>query len=369
MANIKFNLLQHTPIIHFQKNKATLRGSELKPKFDKFLKSYVFNGSIPQKFKIDKEKDALNYKVKILADVEINKIEKNTPLFFGVMGDNIKYFSKAKDIEIEFFSFNKELLKIIEENFEKFLAITNFGTRQSKGYGSFYLDKEFNINLVPFKFYSFKTSNWEKDINLFYKFLRQGINLKLKLKNGEIKTKFYSKPFIWHYFKNKGITWEKRKIKQEFFQEELKSQVRNYGPTSPVGFDSGNYKLVRDLFGLSSSEFWFSYNKVTIKKEHQEIERFPSPIIFKVIKDKVYFWGDNKIVRKLLNKSFTIKKGDKTNRKIKKFELSTPNEFDFDDFFNELLKVDLKNYIDNRFHNSSEFRTLNRILNDIKASQ
>ena len=306
MAKIKFNLIQHTPLIHFQENKATLRASELKPKFDRFLKKYIFKDNISEKFKIDKTKDALNYKIKISADVKVKRIERNTSLFFGVMGDNVKYFSKAENIKIEFFSFNENLIKIIEDSFESFLAITNFGTRQSKGYGSFYLDKGFNINLIPFNVYSFKTSNWENDINLFYKFLRQGINLKLKLKNGEIKTKFYSKPFIWHYFKNKNITWEKSKIKQEFFQRELQKQVRQYGPDSPVGFDSRNYKLIRDLFGLSSNEKWRIPYRTTIKKEHNQIDRFPSPVTFKVVNHKVYFWADNETILKELIKDCAI---------------------------------------------------------------
>ena len=359
MVKIKFKLKQHTPLIHFQENQATLRASELKPKFDRFLKKYVFNNEISEDFKIDNTKDALNYKVKILADVKMKKIEKNTPLFFGIMGDNKKYFSQAENIEIEFFSFNEDLLKIIKDNFEKFLSITNFGTRQSKGYGSFYLDKEFNKELIPFNIYSFKTSNWEKDISLFYRFLRQGINLKNKQK----QTVFYSKPFIWYYFKNKGITWEKKKIKQEFFQDILQNQVMKYGNNSPVGFDSGNYRLVRDLFGLSSNENWRIPYKAKITKQHPQIERFPSPLTFKVINNMVYLWGDNEIMNKILNKRFRIKYREEG------FCLYTPNAFDFNEFFKELLNIDLKDYIEDSYHHSYEFRTLNRILNDIKASK
>ena len=42
---VEFTLKQHTPIIHFQSEQAgaTLRATELKPKFDRFLKQYAFN--------------------------------------------------------------------------------------------------------------------------------------------------------------------------------------------------------------------------------------------------------------------------------------------------------------------------------------
>ena len=40
---VEFTLKQHTPIIHFQSNQtgATLRATELKPKFDRFLLDMV----------------------------------------------------------------------------------------------------------------------------------------------------------------------------------------------------------------------------------------------------------------------------------------------------------------------------------------
>ena len=63
---VEFTLRQHTPIIHFQSDQsgATLRATELKPKFDRFLKEYVFNKKVPSSYKISQEKDALNYKSK-----------------------------------------------------------------------------------------------------------------------------------------------------------------------------------------------------------------------------------------------------------------------------------------------------------------
>ena len=85
---ISFTLKQHTPIIHFQANQsgATLRATELKPKFDKFLKKYAFDGNIPEVFKIDKEKDAIDYKVNIEPNYNNKEeIHKRDALFFANM--------------------------------------------------------------------------------------------------------------------------------------------------------------------------------------------------------------------------------------------------------------------------------------------
>jgi len=351
---VEFTLKQHTPIIHFQSEQrgATLRATELKPKFDRFLLENVEN--LPFKENANGHK-SLDYKVKIEQNIsnalEINKKES---LFFGNMGDgeDKKYKLYTKIFTISFLSFNTTIKKAIENNFEAFLANTNFGTRQSKGYGGFYIDKkEFNPKLVPHKVYSFSTNNWEKDIKTFYSFLRQGINLPNR--DG---TRFYSKPAIFSYAKSKGWTWDKKAIKEKYFKDKLQHQSGD-----AVEYKSDMKFLLRDLFGLSSDQSWMSY-KTTISKENQEIERYKSPITFKIVNNKVYFWA-NKTVEKILDKEFVVKsnkKGDLT--------LSTPNSFDFDDFFNFTFKIDLSKHIDSKYHNQPEYTILTHIFRDIKSS-
>ena len=72
MAELKVQLKQHTPIIHFQHDQegATLRASELKPKLDKYLIEKFEKENIDyKKWLIGKgEHQALNYKVKIITD-------------------------------------------------------------------------------------------------------------------------------------------------------------------------------------------------------------------------------------------------------------------------------------------------------------
>jgi len=348
-----FTLKQHTPIIHFQSDQtgATLRATELKPKFDRFLLEKIED--IPYKKNANGHK-SLDYKVKIEPNISQSKdINQRESMFFGNMGDgdDKKYKSYIKNFKIEFFSYNKDTIKEIEENFEAFLANTNFGTRQSKGYGGFYIaNKQLNKNLIPFKVYSFNSKNWEKDIKLLYSFLRQGINLP----NRE-GTRFYTKPAIFSYAKSKGWTWDKKAIKEKYFKDKLTQQSGE-----AVEYSSNKKYILRDLFGLSSDQSWMSY-KTTISKENKDVERFKSPINFKIIDNKVYFWADESY-KKILDKEFGIKSNRKGDLK-----LSTPSEFDFDDFFDFTFKIDLSQHIEHKYQEQSEYKILNKIFKDIKA--
>ena len=376
-----FKLRQHTPLIHFQADQkgATLRATELKPRFDRFLREVAPKEA--QKF--IKDKDALDYKIFIEPNGnKYTDIDKRDPLFFGNMKPkdvSPQEWEKKKkrfkqyghDFAITFFSYQSKLLELIDHYFEAFLANTNFGTRKSKGFGSFYLaDNKFDPSLIRAeRVYSFTiSSDWQNDIGLFYSFLRQGINrpkIDYNTKK-KIGTRFYAKPLIWSYAKEKGWNWEKRKIKEEFFANELEEQIEQYcnsgADNSPVCYSEGTYYILRDLFGLSSEQTWMSYHKAVIKKEHQTFKRFPSPIQFKVIGSEVYFWVNN-FYKKLCDQEFTI------SYRHRHFSLSTPKTFDFNDFFDYVLefnqKSKLQSHIASIYYEKPEFKTLERIFNTL----
>ncbi len=353
-----FTLKQHTPIIHFQSEQsgATLRATELKPKFDRFLKEHAFNGEFPEEFLIPKQDGALDYKVKIEPNIsQSEEIPQRDPLFFANMGDgeDKKFKNPNRIFKIEFFTFNTKLKSIIEDSFEAFLANNNFGTRQSKGFGSFYINKkEFNIDLIPYRVYSFSSSNWKKDIGLLYQFLRQGINLP----NRE-GTRFYSKPAIFSYAKSKSWTWDKKAIKHTYFNSQLESQEGE-----AVRYQSNQEYLLRDLFGLSSEQEWKIPYRAKISKENKDIERFKSPITFKVVENKVYFWANNTIDN-ILDKEFEIK-----NNKRGELKLKTPPNFDFNEFFAFAFNINLSTHIENQYHSQDEFVTLERVIKSIKSN-
>jgi len=366
------SLIQHTPLIHFQalQKGAGLRATELKPKFDRFLKEKLTKKLTKKELKklYLNGQNAFDYKVFIEPILSKPKHINNNYLFFGNMKNTpphkIKKKKKARSLKIKFYSFKPEMIKYIEDYFEAFLANTNFGTRQSKGFGSFYLDKKFNVSLIEAnKVYSFKTKNWEEDIAIFYKFLRAGINEK----------DFYTKPLIFLYAKKLEWEWDKRAIKEWFFSDELEKQKQKYRNSDVLWFESDNKYLVRDLFGLSTFQYWKTYGIKVTKKSVRKNEkgksyygRMKSPITFKVINETVYFWVDNHFKR-ILGKDFLI---FATGRPLK---LSFPKNFDFDEMFKMIKNLNLSEIgkVKNRnkkLQDHEYFQKLNSILEDIKAS-
>ncbi len=378
---VKFTLRQHTPMIHFQAKQsgATLRASELKPRFDKFLKEFSKQSS---NFRIDKEKSALKYKIAIWAkESKANDISKDE-LFFGMIRPKgvsqeewevkKKHFLSNKIIEVEFFSFNKELLEIITKAFPLFIATHNFGTRKSKGYGSFYLEAssygyksiEESLRELGITYYSFTTQNWKSDIALFYKFLRQGINLPKNPRDDCPKTRFYAKPAIFLFAKHKNWEWDKRAIKKHYFPKYLQKDIECRGELDTLVYSSSKQYLLRDLFGLSTSQRWMKQN-ANIEKMHSDIERFASPLTFKKVENRVYFWF-NQSYQKILNKTFIIKVNKRGDLK-----LSTPSkeEFSFEEFFDFVTQINLSEVVNKRFQNEKEFKNLQRILYEIRAAR
>ena len=369
----KFDLIQYTPLIHFETKNVlnpTIRPTELKSKFDKFLIRQCKN----LKPNIDeKGRKYLKYKIIIDSDAKMHDFS-NGSLYFGNMGGENKKYSLASNLKVTFFTFDKTLLNCIENNFKKFLANTNFGSRQSKGFGSFFIkDKKFDINLIEAsKVYKITISNafskiitnkknntkeykWRNHLSLFYQFLRQGINLPRR------SNPFYTKPIIFSYALNNGWIWEKKVIKQHCFSDALNQQQKNHPNSQPLHSNGEEY-IIRDLLGLSTDQRWMSYHK-NIKKENSHIKRFKSPIIFKPVlinenKMDIYFFKDPREEEKIedfLNKTFKIRVGGCG------FDLSTPPSFDIDKFLEFAKNIKLSQHIDNSFHNTNEFEILREI--------
>lgn len=381
-------LKQHTPMIHFQADQegATLRGSEFKPKLDKFLEGKINNG---------------NYKIKIVYDAlynntyEIKKEKgKGYPLYFGNIAkndqENIQFVYSDKPINVEFFSKDKNLLKIIGDNICEFLSQTNFGTRQSKGFGSFYLDENDKLYKEPEYDFRFKIKidnikkgdfeNLFENIELFYKTLRSGINKCKFDQNAKTSTTlFYFKSFLFLYAKSKQIQWDKKTIKEYFFKYKLDNQIKEHEKADILEYSS-NYKyLMRDLLGLSTSQNWKTYNATIEKNDANEgkdkIERFASPILFKpIFKNKdngsyevTVYIVLKKINQDMLDRKFIIKNTINTINN-KSFSLSTPHAFDLKDYLKFCMNEgkNLSACVDIRFQKSREFKILNEIYSSLE---
>ena len=147
-----YRLRQWSPLIHFQSEQsgATLRGTEVKPKFDRFIFwKYEKRGiQIPDKWKINGRKTALNYKLSInCSDVDIIRIGSGEyGIYYANMGirdENEKIKGVWSDsVYVTITCFIPELMETIDNMAEEFFIVTNFGAMQDKGFGSFTLGEE-----------------------------------------------------------------------------------------------------------------------------------------------------------------------------------------------------------------------------------
>lgn len=386
---ISLSLRQHTPLIHFQyeEDGATLRATELKPKLDKYLREQYFdfrdkyahlliggdkntNGAFDYKIQIEVPERSFKDIIKTFGDTS-NSNRPRFPNFFADLGDdwqnNQKQFVWTEgDIQINIHSFHSELLQIIDKVFPRFLMRHNFGMRQSKGFGSFYLkdtsnlksDYYFDVAINQHDSYGVKMRRVFDEIELFYKSLRSGINL-----NG----RFYFKSLLFLYAKSQGWQWEKKTIKETFFNDYLRTQERNHNRPDIISYQSSNKKLVKDLFGLSTNESWLSY-RGKITKENNEIDRFKSPLLFKPINMsdtsyRVFFCVDT-YSKEIFDREFVIKNNDSGNLKIK-----TPERFSFTSFFDFIFdknNFDIDSHVEQQFHRTREFKILNNIYNQLQ---
>jgi len=379
---IEFTLKQHTPMIHFQSSQkgATLRATELKPKLDRFLIKQLEledeNKKPKDEYKFwfvgeGKQYLALDYKVSVIA-TNSREINIENKLYFGNMGKDsldseFKKAIESEGIKVQIKSFNTDLIKKIKECFASFLVLNNFGTRQSKGFGSFYISEKDKENYIdPLKAldknymnyvyakYGVDSSKVFSHVEVIYPLMKTGINFPDYKKkdhpegytdrNGNIKKipdpsqgrgvkASYYKSYLFQYMLEKipSIGNEKKFIKENFFNNEVR-----------VNKDNINKKYIRALLGVSDGvEFKDHERRGKVEYTSPEIDRFKSPLTFKVINSQMIIIA-NEIDENIFDKEFTFSYNN--NEKI-----STPTKDDFDindflysfvDYFNNTLKVD-----------------------------
>lgn len=158
MKNPKYiyevELEQITPYVNEidgEKGKDILRPTEFKPRFDKFLvrKYEEAKKEIPKILLLkingenkEKKEKSFDYSITIASD-DLEYIQREVYKKFMTSGGN-GYQVRKKNIKLKviFFSLNLKMIEIIKENLPEFLAITNFGKRKNKCFGSFYISQE-----------------------------------------------------------------------------------------------------------------------------------------------------------------------------------------------------------------------------------
>lgn len=346
------------------------------------------------------------------------------PCFFANMGCDIydsyeyKKVSFAKEpFEMIIITNHSELFNILKDKrvLSSFFLNTNFGTRQSKGFGSFYIYEKDELYVNPKSFYYFnlpisEVCNYDKfyvlfhNIELFTKTLRAGINEK-RVKN----TVFYFKSLAFMYCKDiLNAEWDKKRVKKEFYFEvsprrndslqKQKSQYNDDEDHDILFFDSNDGYDIRDLLGFSTNEEWQSYNdsiekKVAIlrndkpnfprKEDTLPVDRMRSPLLIKPIchvdeddnvsytihllfQDEEVGMGGLKHQQKIC---FYSKREKNDDSYRKSFMLNIPKSFSMLGYFGYIfntLQFDISKHIEEKYHQHDYYGILKNIYTQLK---
>ncbi len=364
---LKYELKQHTPLVHFQYEQmgACLRATEVKPKLDRFLVKYAFKDKDKEKEDelakcIQKKQDeqiSLKYKMRIYSDTAPAIRIENGKMFLGNIGvknPNKMYKSIFYNtyITLEIICFNIYLFEKIKEWISIFFTVTNFGMRQTKGYGSFTISNEKlavenlkqKISQIYPKYCVIEHTQQNyylimKDISIIYALMKSGINYTKRSSD-------YYRGYVFQYMNNKNIGNDKMFIKQKIFKAKLKNNLREqeYIP-----------KFVRAMLGVPG---FYKYSdddrKGIISVNSNTISRFSSPVVFKIIYNYIFILPNN-IPKEMYGHEFKFnleeyEKGDTSEEdrlelKNNGIKIYTPTqkEFELEDFLSSF-----SDYFNNR---------------------
>jgi hypothetical protein len=184
------------------------------------------------------------------------------------------------------------------------------------------------------------------------------------------------KPLIWEYFRQKGIAWEKRCIKEHFYNKALTDQINRIetdfaDPDDkdnwPLFYSVKKYNILKDVLGLSSVENWrMPYRNTITKTSQTNIDRMKSPLFYKPIetggKLRVYIDFDY-LPTGFLGSEFIISNGNN------KFPLKVVEEFNIDDFFDWcLMKADIIKLIAEPYRETKKADQILRIFSQLRKN-
>lgn len=294
--------------------------------------------------------------------------------------DNLKNITKwglmnTKGIHLIINSFDNDIINKIAESISSFFTSENFGTRQSKGFGCFSVidskpEKNIEMLLKENYKYVYRHSAPGKDLQDKLEQIAKDYKL-LKAGRGSKEHGGYAKSQLFLYYLGcaNPIRWEKRKMKRDInnlpFKDkqrdnsfhDIKLKVEN--GNSAIYDGNGNqswddprdgfdYKYIRAVLGLAE-QFEFQtdssrYKYVVQLESKNGIERFRSPIQFKVNDDQIYLAandindfifskaGNNKTFNFKLRLKINNGLSDKDIFKRNMFDIETPENFDVGKF-------------------------------------
>lgn len=373
---------------------ATLRASEVKPKLDRFILAKLSDderreGERAGWIKRKNDKVWLDYKMRIEAEENPNeylicslfssgeildakgdnikklpfKILKNTPYFAQENvnsrkedNDSNPVFIKGKNSNNQnTYIYNEEawnsigkkglmwngvkvivcsmfpaIIEKIKKYLSEFFICNNFGTRSTKGFGSFTIaDSSADIDSVLKNNFQFvyKKDVSKLDMNGIFSDIKKNYQI---LKSGN-NNKSYTKSLLFCYAANEmenNPRWEKRFFKRAVEGKLPKGYRLLNKNKAPICDSRGNqswkdkdrydYKYVRAMLGVADKyEFLLekdcgengwkrdNKNKLIVKPRINGVDRCESPILIKVLDGAMYLVG-NDVNQGVLNKDVNI---------------------------------------------------------------
>ena len=343
-CKLELKLEAQSPMLHFQweQSNATLRASEVKPKLDRFLLSkWKEEGKTPEELQSDDElkevfvsgrQDSLNYKMDIRAGRyiplkdESGKGRNLFPIYYGNMKEQ-KVAAILTNPTVTIVCFHSKLREKIENYIVEFFLVTNFGTMQNKGFGSFApvqagfktrLDGRQKQEIARYlknaagASHCFAMSRQDVpgykddqvlDITRYYESVFKDIkNFYSMMKSGKNYKGDYKKSYIYQYFLDK---------KSDFINEKAWMKREKISPNVALP-ENRKYRCdfnekkearyVRALLGTGSTVSYFKEKKdgtksnerlnITISHVSSEagdtMERVSSPIFFKIVRNVIF---------------------------------------------------------------------------------
>ncbi len=283
-----YTLQAQTPMIHFQAAQpgACLRATEVKPKLDRFLHSREV---IPDAWILRRRRGSLNYQMRITALAQKDDIPHINACraYFANLGDSAPKDFVFRDCRLEIVCFIPELLETIHKHIKDFFILHNFGTRQSKGFGSFLLEGTTEADIsdtlrasCPHYFYTPYRGSTEDRLNAanaIYILLKNGINL----------SKLYPDAYIKGYavgdFLPENIGSDKAFIKSRVLPAD---DGRDY--------PREGFTFIRALFGLAETYDFRDKHRNGGSYEQENRYTHQTQTRLKIIRAQVYHYEGTK---------------------------------------------------------------------------
>lgn len=314
---LEYKLVQQTPMIHFQSEDpgATIRGSELKPKLDRFIAEWCRRRRQPIEpgWRQDPSArphetgyGALRYKATVQTGEQVSPKDPTDGPLKGIYFGNIKRNDPSNKYTVQYdqplsltiVCFVPGLRQVIESCIETFFVSEAFGTRQNRGFGCFTLQQtnedraadllvswfgRGHVYRVDYRRLKEETSTERMlgDASVIYRVLKGGLN--------EGGDRIFVRSYLTKYFLKRGIGGEKR-----FLKERGVAPAIGHGTVQP---EIGVYRYTRALLGTTdgvrykNSQRGKDVTKVHYKSaspKEDKIERYASPILTRVCNQALF---------------------------------------------------------------------------------